>query len=172
MEWNEQFSTANYTQIREEQIMLKLHGRWNVAVVGFFLAPLAWLAAQVAQDQEDERQSTDYQEAVHHFDRETLLEGKIVFRYDTFGDKAFWGGTLKLHQAIERVALGGVGPGISPNTALAVGLKVDVDALPPTLVSDLRLGQINLDDHATTLALLRLNAVLGVPRRGPLFGPP
>jgi len=62
--------------------------------------------------------------------RATLEEGRRAFRFDTFGDEDFWGGTLRLHEAIEGAALGGVGPGVSPLTALAVGLKVDVDALP------------------------------------------
>src|SRR5438094_2343787 len=60
----------------------------------------------------------------------TLKNGRHIFRFDTFGDQAFWGDTLKLHQAIEGANHGGVGPGVSPKTALAVGLKVDVDALP------------------------------------------
>ena len=59
-----------------------------------------------------------------------VREGKQTFRFDTFGDEAFWGGTLQLHKAIEGAANGGVGPGVSPKTALALGLKVDVDALP------------------------------------------
>jgi hypothetical protein len=57
-------------------------------------------------------------------------EGKQIFRFDTFGDEEFWGGQLKLHQAIEGEQFGGVGPGVSPATALSVGLKVDVRALP------------------------------------------
>lgn len=48
-------------------------------------------------------------------------QGQRIFRFDTFGDEAFWGDTLKLHQAIEGAKLGGVGPGVSPTTALAVG---------------------------------------------------
>ena len=59
-----------------------------------------------------------------------VQQGEQIFRFDTFGDQAFWGDTLKLHQAIEGAKLGGVGAGVSPKTALAVGLKVDVDALP------------------------------------------
>ena len=57
-------------------------------------------------------------------------QGKNIFRNDTFGDQDFWGGTLQLHKAIEGAQHGGVGPGVSPATALAVGLKVDQDALP------------------------------------------
>src|SRR5262245_65382978 len=57
--------------------------------------------------------------------RRMLDEGRRVFRYETFGDEAYWGDTLKLHQAIAGAKLGGVGPGVSPKTALSVGLKVD-----------------------------------------------
>src|SRR5690348_11720762 len=92
----------------------------------------------------------------------TILEGRRTFRFDTFGDEAFWGDTLQLHQAVAGSGLGGVGPGVSPKIALAVGLKVDVDALPNNLINALRLGRVNLDDPATTVALLKLNSVVGV----------
>jgi len=91
-----------------------------------------------------------------------VTEGRRIFRYDTFGDQAFWGDALRLHQAIAGTNLGGVGPGVSPGTALAVGLKVDVDALPISLQQQLAAGQVDLNAPATTLALLRLNAVIGV----------
>src|SRR5437899_2229502 len=91
-----------------------------------------------------------------------VLQGEQIFRFDTFGDEAFWGDTLKLHQAIEGAKLGGVGPGVSPKTALAVGLKVDVDALPRNLLEQIEKGRVNLDDPAVTLALLKLNAVVGL----------
>jgi hypothetical protein len=90
-------------------------------------------------------------------------QGKEIFRFDTFGDEDYWGGMLQLHEAIEGAALGGVGPGVSPRTALTVaGLKVDVDALPGNLQARLRQGQVDLDNPASTLALLGLNAVVGV----------
>jgi len=91
-----------------------------------------------------------------------VREGEKIFRFDTFGDQEFWGGQLQLHKAIEGAALGGVGPGVSPKTALAVGLKVDLDALPPSLVQQVASGTVNLNDPAVTLALLKLNAVVGV----------
>jgi hypothetical protein len=91
-----------------------------------------------------------------------ITRGRQVFRFDTFGDQAFWGGTLRLHEAIEGAGLGGVGPGVSPKTALAVGLKVDIDALPKNLIADILRGAVNLNDPAVTLALLKLNAVVGV----------
>lgn len=91
-----------------------------------------------------------------------MAEGQKTFRFDTFGDEEFWGDSLDLHQAIEGAKLGGVGAGVSPATALAVGLKVDVDALPSTLIAALKQGKVNLNDPATTLALLKLNSVVGV----------
>src|SRR5262245_23356154 len=89
-------------------------------------------------------------------------EGRKTFRYDTFGSEAFWGDALQLQKAIAGQRNGGVGPGVSPKTALSVGLKVDADALPNALKSQIKSGKVNLDDPATTIALLKLNAVVGV----------
>lgn len=91
-----------------------------------------------------------------------IEEGRQTFRYDTFGDEDFWGGTLQLHRALAGEANGGVGGGVSPATALAVGLKVDAQSLPSPLKAALRQGKVDLQSPATTLALLRLNAVVGV----------
>jgi hypothetical protein len=91
-----------------------------------------------------------------------LAEGRQIFRYDTLGSEAFWGDALQLHKAIAGEKNGGVGGGVSPKTALAVGLKVDAEALPAELVEQIKAGKVNLDDPATTLALLKLNAVVGV----------
>ena len=62
-------------------------------------------------------------------------EGRKTFRFDTFGSEAFWGDALRLHKAIAGEKNGGVGPGVTPKTALSVGLKVDADALPAALVA-------------------------------------
>lgn len=91
-----------------------------------------------------------------------LAEGRRVFRFETFGDEAYWGDTLKLHRAIAGAKLGGVGPGVSPKMALSVGLKVDVDAVPPPVAAALKAGQVDLDDPASTIVLLKANAVVGV----------
>ena len=91
-----------------------------------------------------------------------MAEGRNTFRNDTFGDEQFWGGQLQLHEAIQGERFGGVGPGVSPRTALAVGLKVDLDAVPPGVVKQIRQGKVDLDDPAVTLALLRHDAVVGV----------
>lgn len=94
--------------------------------------------------------------------RTMIASGRQIFRYDTFGSEGFWGDALQLHKAIAGEKNGGVGGGVSPKTALSVGLKVDVDALPDGLVQQLKAGKVDLDDPATTLALLKLNAVVGV----------
>jgi len=94
--------------------------------------------------------------------RALFLRGRRIFRSDTFGDQAWWGETLQLHKAIEGSKFGGVGPGVSPKTALALGLKVDAAALPKKVVAAIKAGKVNLDDPATTLTLLKLNAVVGV----------
>src|SRR5215472_11622127 len=89
-------------------------------------------------------------------------QGQQTFRFDTFGDQSFWGGTLHLDKTIEGAAHGGIGPGLSPKEALALGLKVDVTALPESVQQGILNGTVDLNDPATTLALLKLNAVVGV----------
>jgi hypothetical protein len=64
-----------------------------------------------------------------------LEEGQRTFRFDTFGGEAFWGGQLRLHEAIAGEANGGSGMGLSPSGAIALGLKVDVAALPRELAA-------------------------------------
>jgi mono/diheme cytochrome c family protein len=81
------------------------------------------------------------------------LDGQAIFRYDTFGDEQLWTDVLRMHEVI---------PSISPATALAVGLKVDVRALPPPVIAALQAGQVDLNNPAVTIELLRLNAVVGV----------
>ncbi len=116
----------------------------------------------------DDRSTIGFDRLLDRSSQDMMREGRRTFRFDTFGDEVFWGDLLGLHKAIAGTALGGVAnpdlgiDGVSPKTALAVGLKVDMDALPRELVRALRKGKVDLDDPATTLALLRLNAVVGV----------
>lgn len=98
----------------------------------------------------------------HADDRSLISDGKQIFRFDAFGDEAFWSGLLHIDKAIAGAKNGGFGTGVSPKTALAVGLKVDADALPADVVAGIQSGKIDLNDPATTLALLKLNAVVGV----------
>jgi hypothetical protein len=130
----------------------------------FMSATLAHSSKVDASSQSDQASasSSDPDDLVRDNASTMITQGRQTFRFDTFGDEAFWGDTLQLHKAIEGANLGGVGSGVSPRTALAVGLKVDMDALPASLIDQLKAGQVNLDDPATTLALLKLNAVLGV----------
>ena len=94
--------------------------------------------------------------------QQQIDEGRNIFRFDTFGDEAFWGDALQLHRAIAGAQNGGVGPGVSPKSALAVGLKVDAEAIPAALQEQIKAGQVNLDDPRTTVDLLKLNAVVGI----------
>ena len=94
--------------------------------------------------------------------QDKTAKGRQIFRFDTFGDEAFWGGKLKLHLAIAGANHGGTGPGVSPKAALAAGLKVDVDALPAMLREQLLRGVVDLNDPAATLLLLQANAVVGI----------
>ena len=96
------------------------------------------------------------------FNQRFFQRGRQIFRFDTFGDQAFWGGQLRLQQAIAGAQNGGVGPGVSPKTALALGLKVDATAIPKKTAAAIRAGKVNLNDPAVTVALLKLNAVVGL----------
>jgi hypothetical protein len=95
-------------------------------------------------------------------DKSLIAQGKEIFRFDDFGDEDFWSGLLHIDKAILGEKQGGFGPGVSPAAALAIGLKVDVDALPEEVRAGIKSGAINLNDPAITVALLKLNAVLGV----------
>jgi mono/diheme cytochrome c family protein len=87
-------------------------------------------------------------------DPDLVAEGKDIFRFDTFGDETFWTDTLRMHEVVQAA--------VDPTTALSVGLKVDVDALPQAVVAGILSGAISLTDPATTVALLKLNAVVGL----------
>ena len=138
-----------------------------LALLVLVLLLAAWQrsAAEAPDNDASQVRLTPFDRQIEKFARRSLTEGRQSFRYDTFGDEAFWGDTIKLHQAIQGARFGGVGPGVSPRAALGVGLKVDVDALPAQLVQALKAGKVDLDDPANTLALLKANAVVGVTGR-------
>jgi mono/diheme cytochrome c family protein len=81
-------------------------------------------------------------------------EGRQAFRFDTFGDEAKWTDTLRMHEVIAAA--------VDPTTALSVGLKVDVDALPQAVRDGIANGSVDLGSPATTIALLKLDAVVGL----------
>jgi mono/diheme cytochrome c family protein len=84
----------------------------------------------------------------------TLAEGQRVFRFDTFGDEQFWTDTARMHEVVQK--------SVSPATALSVGLKVDADAIPPDVAAAIKAGKVDLKNPATTVTLLKLNAVVGL----------
>jgi len=87
-------------------------------------------------------------------DQELVKQGQQVFRYWTFGDETFWTDVLQMNKVIEAA--------VDPTTALSVGLKVDATAIPAAVVAGIRDGSVSLTDPQTTLALISLNAVVGV----------
>ncbi len=87
-------------------------------------------------------------------DQAQAAQGQSIFRFDTFGDETFWTGTLQMHTVVATA--------VDPTTALKVGLKVDADALPLEVVQGIQDGSISLTSPATTVALLKLNAVVGL----------
>src|SRR6476660_8142773 len=123
---------------------------WHLALIG--------LSAQ----RNTSTSATSADQVINQYAQRMIDQGRQIFRTDTFGSEAFWGDALQLHKAIAGEKNGGVGGGVSPKTALSVGLKVDADALPAALKQQLKDGKVDLDDPATTLALLKLNAVVGV----------
>lgn len=136
--------------------------RWMYMALPLIAVTLGLGAMRSGGQPEGGEERRGFDRVIDRSARQMIREGRQTFRFDTFGDEDFWGGTLQLHRALAGARLGGVGPGVSPRTALAVGLKVDRDALPAELVRDLKRGAVDLDDPATTLALLRLHAVVGV----------
>jgi hypothetical protein len=91
-----------------------------------------------------------------HADGPNASKGRAIFRFDTFGDEQLWTSQLRMHEVIQ---------GVDPTTALGVGLKVDLDALPTDVISALRTNAVDLTDPAVTRLLLQVNAVVGVKGR-------
>jgi mono/diheme cytochrome c family protein len=128
----------------------------TTGLVGLLFLTTAFIPAAA------QTQGGEFDEAAAEHASRMIEEGRQIFRFDTFGSEDFWGGQLRLHEAIMGEALGGVGPGVSPQTALEVGLKVDVNAVPQEVAEALSRGEIDLADPASTLVLLKANAVVGV----------
>jgi len=133
-----------------------------IVLLAFVAAGIVYFGSRGNAQRDPGRTQTSFDAQIAANGQDMLSRGRQIFRFDTFGDEAYWTDKLKLHQAIEGAKLGGVGPGVSPKTALAVGLKVDMEALPAELVQKVKAGQVDLDDPATTLALIKLDSVLGV----------
>ena len=94
------------------------------------------------------------EDAAANMSPQNLAAGREIFRFDTFGDEQFWTDTARMHEVVQK--------SVSPKTALSVGLKVDAEAIPADVAAAIKAGQVNLDDPATTVTLLKLNAVVGL----------
>jgi hypothetical protein len=132
---------------------------------GFIIASMGviFVLSRCDNSLEDQQSSvSDSTQVESKGDKALARAGKQIFRFDTFGDEEFWSGLLHLDKAIAGESNEGFGPGVSPKTALAVGLKVDAEALPPEVIEGIKSGALSLDSASTTLALLKLNAVVGV----------
>jgi len=130
-----------------------MRARW-FALVMLAAAFVAWIS--MAENREKDSRADSpfaFLGNAENNSRQMLDAGKQIFRFDTFGDQAFWGDQLQLHQAIN---------GLTPRNALALGLKVDADSLSPPTVEAIKHGRVNLDDPAVTRALIKQKAVLGV----------
>lgn len=141
------------------------HGRLSFALAAVAFATATTIALvddRARAERSPDRGPSRFDRTIRAHANGLFEEGRRIFRHDTFGDEQFWGGTLRLHEAIAGEALGGVGPGLDPVSALELGLKVDAAALPPALRERLRRGAVDLDAPATTLRLLELDAVVGV----------
>ncbi|QPB22635.1 c-type cytochrome (plasmid) [Rhizobium sp. 007] len=126
------------------------------------LLPSTLIPAAAQMSGNSSMRGKDFDAAATEQARRYLEEGRETFRYDTFGSEDFWGGKLKLHEAIAGEKLGGKGPGLSPKKALELGLKVDVNAIPKDVAGALNRGEVDLADPTSTLVLLKANAVVGV----------
>ena len=125
-------------------------------LVLFILAATAIFYSRVTVD------GSKFDQAIFQNTEAMMEEGRETFRHDTFGDEAFWAGALRLHEAIAGEDHGGVGPGLTPEAALTLGLKVDTEALPQEVLDAIAQGQVDLQDPAVTLVLLKQDAVVGV----------
>ena len=138
--------------------------RWGMTsrVIIVAIAGAAAAAAALSAPDTGPNATVGNDRAINDTSTRLLKQGREVFRFETFGDEAWWTDTIQLHKAIEGENHGGVGGGVSPATALSVGLKVDIDAVPKKIQSAIARGAVDLNDPAVTLALLQLDAVVGV----------
>jgi hypothetical protein len=121
-----------------------------VPAVLLLVAGLSWSTAKI-----EAKSAQSRNEAEDNASR-LIEQGRQIFRFDTFGDEVFWSDQLQMQRSVMS---------LSPQTALALGLKVDSDALPASVIEAIRHGKVNLNDPAVTLQLIRQNAVLPIELR-------
>src|SRR5215475_14001941 len=113
-----------------------------------FVAPAVLLIAAIALVGERHEKESRFLDNAEDNARELIDQGRHIFRFDTYGDEAFWTGQLQIQKSVQ---------GLSPRTALTLGLKVDAEALSPSVVEAIRRGRVNLGDPTVTLQLIRQN---------------
>ena len=125
--------------------------RLSVFVAIVMVAALVMLSLSAARAKH--KSSADFLGNAQENAQDLVEQGRQIFRFDTFGDEAFWSDTLGLQQVVAAT---------TPRQALDLGLKVDSDALPRPLINAIQQGTVNLDDPAVTVQLVKQQAVLGV----------
>ena len=119
----------------------------------FLLIVLVPALVLLTADTQVTKSSSTFFDSAQNNSQALIQQGRQIFRFDTFGDEAFWGGKLRLHETVNQ---------LTPRQALALGLKVDSAALPPEVIQAIQNGTVNLDDPTVTRLLIKLKAVLGV----------
>src|SRR5215510_14084314 len=130
-----------------------MRARWTALLVLLAICAVLVAVAENRDKKSNKDSPSTFLGNVEDNSMQMLQSGKQIFRFDTFGDQAFWGDQLRLHEAIN---------GLSPRNALALGLKVDADALSPSTVEAIKHGKVSLDDPAVTRSLIKQKAVVGV----------
>jgi hypothetical protein len=133
-----------------------------ITVIVIIISGSRFIQCSNSSSAQPQKTAVEKEDAITANANKMLADGKQTFRFETFGDEAYWTDALQLNKAIAGEKNGGVGAGLSPNAALAAGLKVDMDVIPADVAAAIKAGKVNLDDPAVTLTLLQLNAVVGV----------
>jgi hypothetical protein len=123
------------------------------ALLLFLPATLLLLAAIAVPDEDRDDKNQKNPRSAEENARQLIEQGRHIFRFDTYGDEAFWTNQLQIQKSVQT---------LSPQTALSLGLKVDSDSLPPSVLNAIKQGKVNLTDPAVTLQLIQQNAVVGV----------
>jgi len=118
-----------------------------------FVLPAVFLTGIAMTNTKDSQKASQFLGSAEDNSKQLIEQGRQIFRFDTYGDEAFWTDQLQIQRAVK---------GLSPQTVLALGLKVDADALSPSVIEAIKHGNVNLNDPAVTLQLIKQNAVLGV----------
>ncbi|MEX1186343.1 MAG: c-type cytochrome [Gemmatimonadaceae bacterium] len=135
----------------------RTHSRWSgrtIIVTTLFLLVVGGAVAGCTAAQPGAASAPTGFDVPGNMSPQTIAAGRDIFRFETFGDEQFWTDTARMHEVVQK--------SVSPNTALSVGLKVDAEAIPPDVAQAIKAGQVDLNSPATTVTLLKLNAVVGL----------